>query len=272
MSLFSVLKLLVPPGLRPTGLASRLLRRLRSDGRIGAGIFAGMRYTRGSICSANSPKLLGVYEIELKPIFDSLWPLSFPRIVIVGAAEGYYAVGCALKWLSASVIAFESSAEGRELLGQVVELNGVKERIDIRGHCSVESLRDAVAVSGTGLLLMDVEGGETDLLDSTLLGALSAYHLIVEIHDFVDPGIADCLRKRFQPSHRVQEIWTRPRKLSDFQMPSFLPLRWYMLRGLRASSKEYRPGQMRWFYLAPRQSEPAQCSRQPARLEQSLKV
>jgi hypothetical protein len=231
-----------------------------------------MRYTSGSICSANSPKLLGVYEIELKPIFDSLWPLAFPQIVIVGAAEGYYAVGCALRWPSARVVAFESSAEGRELLGQVVDLNGVKDRIEIRGHCSAESLRETLAASGTGLLIMDVEGGETDLLDQTLLGALSAYHLIVEVHDFVDPGIADCLRKRFQPSHQIQEIWTRPRKLSDFEIPSSPPLRWYMLRGLRASSKEYRPGQMRWFYLAPRQAEPAQPSRQPAQLEQPLKV
>jgi len=231
-----------------------------------------MRYTSGSICSANSPKLLGVYEIELKPVFDSLWDISFPQIIVVGAAEGYYAVGTALKWPSTRVIAFESSPEGRELLNQVVELNGLKERVEIRGYCSMEALRDTLATSSTGLLIMDVEGGENELLDRSLLASLAGYHIIVEVHDFVDTAIAGRLRERFQPSHEIQEIWSRPRRLSDFATPAFLPLRWYMLRGLRASSKEYRPGPMRWFYLSPGPTEFEEREHREKQLEHPVKA
>ena len=62
------------------------------------------------------PKLLGVYERELNPYIEQACALNFPLIVDVGAAEGYYAVGMALRNPSARVIAFEMDARAREAL------------------------------------------------------------------------------------------------------------------------------------------------------------
>ena len=66
---------------------------------------------------------MGVYESELAPFFLKWSAIPFQHIIDVGAAEGYYAVGCAMLWPQATVTAFESSEEGRRLLIRNVELN-----------------------------------------------------------------------------------------------------------------------------------------------------
>src|SRR5215469_15759685 len=63
--------------------------------------------------SAYYPKLLGTYEIEIVPFIQRITDLGIGRIVVVGAGEGYYAVGLA-RLLNARVVAFE--AQGTEAL------------------------------------------------------------------------------------------------------------------------------------------------------------
>src|SRR3982751_3241860 len=62
------------------------------------GPFAGLRYPADAVQSRHSvPMLLGSYERELHAIVDSVLLDSYNRVVDVGCAEGYYAVGLALK-------------------------------------------------------------------------------------------------------------------------------------------------------------------------------
>jgi len=68
-----------------------------------------MRSVTSSVCSTNIPKLLGCYEAELHPVFAKWQAVPFRQVVNVGAAEGYYAVGCARLWPEAQVIAFETN-------------------------------------------------------------------------------------------------------------------------------------------------------------------
>jgi hypothetical protein len=250
-------------GLKPGGFGKRLLRRLTADGRIGAGVFAGMRFIDHSICGTNPPKWLGVYEIELRPVLESLFPVWFEQIVDVGAAEGYYAVGSALKWPGAHVIAFEMTEEGRELLAGVARANGVHDRVEIRGLCTVKDLQEVIKPGVAQLVIMDVEGAEDELLDIRQVPALANCHVIVEIHDWEGADIGTRILRDFAPTHRIEEIQARRRVFADFEIPSFLPLRWYMARSLLAYSYE-RPLPMRWFYLRPK---PVDSTAIPARSE-----
>src|SRR5438105_426555 len=63
------------------------------------GPFRGLRYpSASSLHSGLLPKLLGTYEAELHgPIEHLLKSRTYGAVVDVGAAEGYYAVGFALR-------------------------------------------------------------------------------------------------------------------------------------------------------------------------------
>ena len=125
-----------------------------------------MRYHGKTVCGAAAPKLLGVYESELAPWFQKWSAIPFQHIINVGAAEGYYAVGCAMLWPYAPVTAFESSEEGQRLLTRNVEMNGLQSRVKIMGHCGQEQLRTAMLNGQPSLVIIDVEGAEGQLLET----------------------------------------------------------------------------------------------------------
>ena len=77
-------------------------------GIVAGGPFQGLRYIRESVGSAWAPKMLGTYEKELWPVVDVLIRRRPRWIVDVGAAEGYYAVGLAMRLGAAQVVAFEA--------------------------------------------------------------------------------------------------------------------------------------------------------------------
>lgn len=219
--------------------------------RVIAGPFRGLRYVPGSVGSVLPAKLLGSYELELRPLIARLVAIRPDRIVNVGAGEGYYAVGLARRLGDCQVVAFEAEAHGRELMRQIVDLNGVAARVKICGACRSTDLQSALAGSARPVVVMDVEGAEMELLDPTHAPALRQSTVLVEIHDFAGP-VADAVQRRYSGSHRLTEIATRPRTWRDlpwFVLPlAFTPLRRRLLRAM----DELRPGPMRWFLLEPR--------------------
>src|SRR5262249_52845753 len=106
----------LPARFRRSVAAPQLLDRLRESQTVVGGPFKGMRYHGEAICGASAPRIMGVYESELAPWLRKWSAIPFQHIVDVGAAEGYYAVGCGMLWPQAIVTAFESSEEGRRLL------------------------------------------------------------------------------------------------------------------------------------------------------------
>ena len=119
-----------------------------------------MRYIETAFGSAYVPKLLGIYERELNPFIEQACAQNFPLIVDVGAAEGYYAIGMALRNPDARVVAFEMEQKGRAALEEMAKLNGVLSRVEIRGKCKTENLAQLLAASGRALILCDAEGDE----------------------------------------------------------------------------------------------------------------
>lgn len=217
------------------------------------GPFQGMRYVRESVCSTLAPKLLGTYELEIADWIELLIARNFPRVINIGAAEGYYAVGLARRCAGAHVVAFEGEAHGRTLLAALADRNRVPSRLTIEGYCTTENLRTQLTFAENTLLVVDIEGGEVSLLDPLLVPELRRCTMLVELHEHQHPA-ADILRARFHSSHHISERWTRPRDLRD--LPRFWqwPARMLGQQRFINALSEHRPGQMRWFLCEPREA------------------
>ena len=85
----------------------------KSDGRVLRGPFAGMVYAVDAFASAYFPKLIGCYEREIHEILESVIRRGYRRIIDIGCAEGYYAVGLALRCPESSVLAIDIEASAR---------------------------------------------------------------------------------------------------------------------------------------------------------------
>ena len=239
---------LVPPEYRPIGYLTALTRR-KTGLVVRSGPFAGMRYGLSSFGSAYIPKLLGIYERELAPIVEKVCAQDPQLIVDVGAAEGYYAVGLAIRNRSSRVVAFEIDSLSRASLEEMAKRNNV--RIDIRGKCEAEDLEAVLKDISSALLICDVEGYEFNLLDPLLSPSLCRTDILVELHDFVVPGVTDLLNSRFESTHRLQLIRQEPRSWDDF------PWRTLVTALLPRCYKdwavsEWRSVPMSWLYMRSR--------------------
>lgn len=157
------------------------------------------------------PKLLGCYEAELHGVFERLLRREHRRVVNVGAAEGYYAIGLALKLAQAEVIAFEMNERAQAICRAAAERNGVAGRLRVAGACDLAGLGAALAGPGPTLLVMDCEGGELELLDPARLPALAGCDIVVECHDFANRSITPVLIERLAATHRLERIEEGPR-------------------------------------------------------------
>ena len=186
--------------------------------RICGGPFQGMRYVSTSCGSTFLPKILCTYEAEIAEDVITLIRLCTSVIVDLGCAEGYYANG-ALKLNSmVSVIAFDSDSLARELCQRVAVRNGYGKRIRIQGHCGLDALRRVFEESKVDLVIVDIEGYETTLLDPVEIPALRAVNLVVELHSH---GGEETLRNRFCKTHEIKSISPREPSWQDIRVPFF---------------------------------------------------
>jgi len=176
-----------------------------------------MHYVALAYCSEILPKLVGTYECELIPAIEAICRSGCDRIVDIGAAEGYYAVGMALRNPRAAIVSFEINPSARYYLRRLAGRNGVSERITIQGECFVDSLRSSLAGARRPALICDCEGAEVKLLCPDQIESLRRAFILVETHDGlatdtgVLEGITRRLRERFAPTHHVEVIASRAR-------------------------------------------------------------
>lgn len=214
------------------------------------GPFAGMAYDARSYCSAILPKFLGTYELEITPAIEAIVAADCDRIVDVGAAEGYYAVGLALRVPAARLVAFEMYPPARALLQRLARRNGVLDRLHVRGECNPEALADALDGAGRPAVVCDCEGAEDLLLDPERVPALRRAVVLVESHEGMVAGVNDRLRARFGPSHEVTLIPSRPRTPDD--LPDGVALD---PDDARAAMDEQRDW-AEWFLMTPKERTP----------------
>jgi Putative methyltransferase len=246
----ALLRCVIPARFRPIRYLEHLAYT-RTNGCVARGPFAGMRYITSSVGSALIPKLLGIYERELNMCVEGACLLNFPLIVDIGAAEGYYAVGLARRNPNSRIVAFEMETKGRTALKEMVGRNSVANRVEIRGKCEMEDLQATLANVDRALIVCDTEGYEEKLLDPQTVPVLCRAAILVELHDFIIPGITEELKRRFSATHRIEHIWQQPRSQADFPWRTLgtmlLPKSY-----LDWAVSEWRPVRMAWLWMEPK--------------------
>jgi hypothetical protein len=211
-----------------------------------------MRYIGKSACSAYVPKLLGIYERELWEVIEQACSTAYDIIIDIGAAEGYYAVGLALRNPSIPIIAFEADPLARELLAEMCELNQKTSQVAVEKACDSANLAPILSRFQKTFVICDVEGFEKDLLNLDTTPGLRNATLLVELHEFASPSITQCLKGRFERSHSVKQIWQTERERSDYPFATLydtvIPKRLL----IQHTVSEERPERMSWLYLEPR--------------------
>ncbi len=161
-----------------------------SDGQVLYGAFKGMRLASTSWSARDVGSiLLGQYE---RQVVDAIMgsPESHSIFVDVGAADGIYAVGLTLNNRFLSSYCFESSEASQLSIRENAIANNVESRITILGTARanfLSILTHEYDVDLTkALFLIDIEGGEFDLLTSQNLKRMRDSVVIVEIHKNVD--------------------------------------------------------------------------------------
>lgn len=191
-------------------------------------------------------KLLGTYELELREELERWVAAGHPHVVDVGCAEGYYAVGLARAMPGTTVHAFDIDAGARERCTALAEANGVQDRVVLGGMCTPQTLQEAFPPRGVALL-SDCEGYERVLLDPAAAPVLAGWHILVELHEFLDPDITQAIAARFARTHEVRVIPGSERDGDAVpELAGFAPAERAVLLD------EHRPAAMRWAALIPR--------------------
>lgn len=216
--------------------------------RVVTGPFEGMVVANEHIYGAPVAKLLGTYEKELHQYVTRILENEPCTVLDVGGAEGYYAIGMALRERVEKVIVWESLEAGRALIEHLARTNCVLDKVMIQGECQESSLYEAVVSRPVGALIMDVEGAELELLSTRVCAALRGWSFIVEGHDFLRSGCTQELISRFESTHQIFTVQSRKRLVEDF------PLKLNMAGTLKVwLMNEGRPGGMCWVIGSPEQ-------------------
>ncbi len=156
----------------------------------------------------------------------------------------------AYRCANARVHAFESVPEGRALIGELAQLNGLGDRIVIEGTCTRENLAALLQNHPGALLIMDAEGAEAILLEPNAVPDLAVTRVLVETHDFIRAGLSDEIAARFAATHHLRRFETRDRTREDLPIRSPLLDRWFLKH-----TREFRPAPMTWFDLKPKRGD-----------------
>lgn len=232
-------------------VCQRVLPQVMPDFEVRHGPFRGMRYP-GLLPAGRDmfSKLLGTYESEIQDVIEEICESTYSDIVDIGCAEGYYAVGLAMRIPSALVHAFDVDPEARGLCAEMARVNGVDSRVNVEESISGKTLAD-FTFRRPALILSDCEGYEGELFTPDVARALAGFDLLIETHEFIDPSIPDRLVSVFQRTHVVRVITSVPDEIKAARC------HYQELDSLEDEERllavsEFRPATMRWLYMVSR--------------------
>jgi SAM-dependent methyltransferase len=216
------------------------------------GPFKGMRYSQAeSLYSALFPKLLGCYERELHYVLEDICGREYTDVIDIGCAEGYYAVGLALRLPGARVLALDLNPDAVQLCDDLARTNGVQDRVT----ASLMPASDVLASfepEGRALIVADCEGCEKTVFTKDVVRRLGNTDLLIEVHDYLLPDTSIAVREAFADTHDIHAI----KSVCDCIRAStwdYPELEGYDLDTRRLLVEERRP-LMEWFYLTPKET------------------
>ncbi len=188
----------------------------RSGDRVLSGPFKGMVYATRSSEGSRNPRLIGCYEASLAPIIEEIVVGGYQTVIDIGAAEGYYAVGLAMRMPKARIFARDTDKKAHAACAHIAAANGVADRMEIGGavgHADFDGM-----IQGRTVIICDTEGAEEHLLDPVAAPALRQADILVEVHEGMKAGRVDLLCSRFEPTHFITRI---ERRLDDSGLPDW---------------------------------------------------
>lgn len=195
-------------------------------------------------------KVLGLYEQPVQAVLSALAPLN--RLFCLGAADGFFGVGSVAAGLAQRSLNWEMVEESRRIMADTATANGVADRIRTFGIADSDFISQSgeEAPGADDVVLIDIEGAEYDILTDETLNALSATHVIIELHPFlVENGAAreQVLLEKAAGVFDVEMIEDTVRDLSGIAELRELSddARWL-------ACSEARERQMRWAHFRPR--------------------
>ncbi|UCH74590.1 MAG: hypothetical protein JSU82_01675 [Rhodospirillales bacterium] len=170
------------------------------------GPLEGLDFLSRSTEGCHIAKLLGCYEQPLHPFIEAAIQASYPVVLNIGCAEGYYAVGMARRMSATRMLAFDHNPKAQRACAEVAEKNSVSDRVTVGALFKVEDFATCAGDAERLLVICDIEGGERDLLDPAAAPDLARMDLIVECHERLVPGITKLLTDRFAPTHDITRV------------------------------------------------------------------
>lgn len=204
----------------------------KSKSKVMSGAFSGMFLDTSAVSWGDgdiSKKLLGIYEEELNDIIEKFVGSNPNRIVNLGCAEGYYAVGMKIRCPNAQVFAVDISDKALNCTLINANLNNIS--LNLKKQPPNPNTRD--------LWIIDIEGGEFQMLDNPEVW--KGVDIIVEMHEWTNRYMRDIFKSKFEQSHKITMINQGSRNPNKFEF-----LRHFSDHDRWLLMSENRPEMMTW--------------------------
>ena len=181
-------------------------------------------------------KLLGVYEEELHDSLECVIGSKPSRVINLGCAEGYYAIGMSIRIPEVEVIAVDISPLARKSTAANSSLNGTN---------NLKISENKPHPEPNDFWMVDIEGGEVNLLSEPK--DWRRVNILVELHEWTNRNIQDIFTSSFESSHDIKVIISGSRNPNKFGFLSSFSdhERWMAM-------SESRPETMRWMWMKPK--------------------
>ena len=195
-------------------------------------------------------KYLGLYEYEVQDEISRIqnnYKIKRKYLINIGAGDGFHALGLLKKKYFNKALLFEKDLEASNLILLNAKLNSLSNNIELFEEATINFL-DNINLNyklKDCLFLIDIEGEEFKLLNTTNLKSLSKSILVIEIHDFYGSPIP--LKKRLNKYFKIKTVTTGKRDLSKYKILDEIHdnEKWLVVN-------EDRPKKMEWLICVPK--------------------
>jgi len=176
------------------------------DGKVAYGLFKGLKINSYSAWSGTKdigPKIFGLYENQ---ILNWIQQKKFDLFIDIGAADGYYAIGILHSKVASRAVTFEISVDDRKITKASAIINNVYDKISIRDEATSSEIVEILKNCNSGLIIVDIEGDEYNLITRELLEAAKNCCIIIEIHEMPIKEIQINMLNLCKEFHNYEEL------------------------------------------------------------------
>ncbi len=194
-------------------------------------------------------KYLGTYELEVQnSIIQSQKKNKKKYLINLGCGEGYHAISLTKRKVFEKFIGFESSEIAQSLLKKNLAINKMEKQSIIFRNANKNFLDNKIFQKfklKDCFFLIDIEGGEFEILNPINVKKLCKSKLIIEIHDFYrsPKNLIKNLKKYF----KLKTFSTENRNINNFKILEHIHdnEKWLLM-------SEGRPKKMEWIFCEPK--------------------